>query len=292
MQQFNQMSFRFIAVDVETANEDPASICQIGLAGVPERGEIIQTGTLINPRADFDPYNTNIHGITAQHVRKAPTFDRALEHLRGVLERHTLIQHSHFDERAIGAACDANRMPRLLTTWRDSVKIARGAWPELREDGGHGLANLKAKLDLGGRHHDAEDDALAAAQVVLLAEQHTGKNFEDILTARKQAARDWAKPISMDGNPVGPLHGLTACFTGQISLTRRDAAKIAADAGIEIKAGVSKKVHILVVGDQDLTLLAGHEKSSKHRKAEDLIAEGHDIRIVGETEFLALVGKT
>lgn len=50
-----------------------------------------------------------------------------------------------------------------------------------------------------------------------------------------------------------------------------------------------KKVTILVVGDQDLSSLAGHDKSSKHRRAEELQAEGHAIRIVGETEFYAMI---
>jgi DNA polymerase-3 subunit epsilon len=35
--------------------------------------------------------------------------------------------------------------------------------------------------------------------------------------------------------------------------------------------------------------LAGHDKSSKHRKAETLIANGHSIRILRETDFKQLV---
>ncbi|GAH70392.1 unnamed protein product, partial [marine sediment metagenome] len=33
----------------------------------------------------------------------------------------------------------------------------------------------------------------------------------------------------------------------------------------------------------------GHEKSSKHRKAEELILKGHDIRILSESDFKQLV---
>jgi DNA polymerase-3 subunit epsilon len=40
-----------------------------------------------------------------------------------------------------------------------------------------------------------------------------------------------------------------------------------------------------VVGDQDVTRLAGHSKSSKHRKAEELIAKGVPIRILRESDF-------
>ena len=45
----------------------------------------------------------------------------------------------------------------------------------------------------------------------------------------------------------------------------------------------------LVIGDQDTTKLAGHEKSSKHRKAEELITKGQHIKIIGESDFKAMV---
>jgi DNA polymerase-3 subunit epsilon len=46
-----------------------------------------------------------------------------------------------------------------------------------------------------------------------------------------------------------------------------------------------------VVGDQDIRRLAGHEKSSKHRKAEELIRQGQRIRIVGESDFKSIVAQ-
>jgi DNA polymerase-3 subunit epsilon len=36
-------------------------------------------------------------------------------------------------------------------------------------------------------------------------------------------------------------------------------------------------------------VLAGHDKSSKQTKAEQLIAQGHQIRILGESDFMRLV---
>lgn len=52
---------------------------------------------------------------------------------------------------------------------------------------------------------------------------------------------------------------------------------------------VRRKTTVLVVGDSDISKLAGHDKSSKHRKAEDLIEKGIPIRIMGETYFTAMV---
>jgi DNA polymerase-3 subunit epsilon len=46
---------------------------------------------------------------------------------------------------------------------------------------------------------------------------------------------------------------------------------------------------MLVVGDQDMRRLAGHEKSSKHRKAEQLALKGQSIRILRESDFKKMI---
>jgi DNA polymerase-3 subunit epsilon len=93
-----------------------------------------------------------------------------------------------------------------------------------------------------------------------------------------------------EGNTEGPLVGEVAVFTGTLSIPRWEVAKLAASAGCSVSNSVNKATTLLVVGDQDIRRLAGHEKSSKYRKAEDLIAIGHPIRILGESDFRCLVG--
>ncbi len=72
-------------------------------------------------------------------------------------------------------------------------------------------------------------------------------------------------------------------------MVRRDAADMAAEAGCDVGGNVTKSTTLLVVGDQDVTKLAGHDKSSKHRKAESSIAKGQGIRILRETDFQLLL---
>ncbi|WP_372803739.1 3'-5' exonuclease [Paracoccus seriniphilus] len=163
--------FRFIALDVETACGDSASICQIGLACVDMNNGIRIWSTFLDPLVPFSPFNTRLHGIGPETVAGAPAFAQIWPDLLLRLNRQPLVQHSRFDERAIQAACRAQGQvaPRLV--WHDSVSIARAAWPELKGNGGHGLASLKRHLDLEFRHHDAGEDARAAAMVVLRAEE-------------------------------------------------------------------------------------------------------------------------
>lgn len=283
-------SFRFIALDVETACSDAASICQIGLACVQPDNQIQTFSMLVNPGTRFDPFNIQLHGIGPDHVADAPRFPDALSLLLPLLTTHHLVQHSNFDKQAMNAACGFCGLPTPDLRWSDSVIIARRAWPELKGNGGHGLANLKRTLNLQFHHHDAGEDARAAAMVVLHAEAHLSMPFEHLIIPASKA-RFTAKQ-TRTGNANGVMAGCTVVFTGNLGMSREAAADLAASAGMNVKAGVTKQTTHLVVGDQDLSVLAGHTKSSKHRKAEGMRDAGHQIKIMGESAFKTLVANS
>lgn len=162
--------FQFIALDVETACGDSASICQIGIACVGFDGTIQTWSVYVDPEMPFAPFNTELHGIGPDTVRGAPSFAQIWPKMVPLLSRHPMVQHSRFDEQAINAACKLYGVPLPRLSWHNSVTIARAAWPELKGNGGHGLANLKQVLGLDFHHHDAGEDARAAALVVLRAQ--------------------------------------------------------------------------------------------------------------------------
>ncbi|SUB01468.1 DNA polymerase III subunit epsilon [Pannonibacter phragmitetus] len=167
---FPKGPFRFFALDVETANNDRGSICQIGVACVRHDNSIETWVTYVDPQVDQWVF-TYLHGISARTVQGAPTFAEVLTVLRNALAGTVIYQHSGFDRSAVAAACGNNGLAIPHWDWRDSVQVARTAWPELRGNGGHGLANLKQHLGLVFDHHDAGEDARAAAEVVLHAEE-------------------------------------------------------------------------------------------------------------------------
>ena len=166
---FPEGPFRFFALDVETANNDRGSICQIGVACVRPDNSIETWVTYVDPQVERWVF-TYLHGISARTVQGAPTFAEVLPVLRDALSGKTVYQHSGFDRSAVAAACGNCGLPVPQWDWRDSVHVARAAWPELRGNGGHGLASLKQHLTLVFEHHDAGEDARAAAEVVLCAE--------------------------------------------------------------------------------------------------------------------------
>lgn len=166
--------FRFIALDVETAGKTAGGICQIGLCFVGDTGELQTFSVLVDPEEPFEPFNTDLHGISADTVQEADTFPVVYSALYEILNNHSLVQHSTFDEKALTAACARYDLPMITSHWTDSVKVARRAWPALKGAGGHGLANLKKHLGIDFYHHDAGEDARASATVILKAEEVLG----------------------------------------------------------------------------------------------------------------------
>ncbi len=160
----------FNVVDVETANYDRATICQIGVVHVVNGRIRDEWSTLVDPEEEFTSRFTEIHGISTEQVMDAPVLPDIWNDLRNIVENQVLISHSAFDRTALDKAADSYNLNRLRVRWYDSVKIARNAWPQM--PGRHGLKNLAAQLDIRFRHHDALEDARAAAMVVLRAYGH------------------------------------------------------------------------------------------------------------------------
>lgn len=99
--------FRFFALDVETANHDRASICQIGVACVRPDDTIETWMTYVDPQVDHWAF-TYLHKIDAKTVRGAPRLREVLPMLADALRGCVVYQHSGFDRSAIMAACRAS----------------------------------------------------------------------------------------------------------------------------------------------------------------------------------------
>lgn len=89
---------------------------------------------------------------------------------------------------------------------------------------------------------------------------------------------------------MGHLFGEEVVFTGTLSIPRKEIAKRAAQAGCQINTTVKKSTTIVVIGIQDISKLSENtDKSAKPVKAEQLISEGYEIKILTEDDFLSLL---
>lgn len=280
----------FVVIDVETANPDFSSICQVGLAEFRD-GKLHEVWeSLVNPDDYFDEMNVAVHGIEEHMVRQAPKWLTVHEQLGPRLKDKIVASHTAFDRAALIRACAKNGAQPHQSRWLDTARVVRRAWPEFAQRG-YGLANVTKHFGIEFQHHDAKEDARAAGEILLRAVVATGLSVEQWLerTAQPIYPQDLTS-ITRAAKADGPLFGEKLVFTGALSLPRREAADAAASAGCEVEAGVTKHTSILVVGDQDIYRLLGHEKSSKHRKAEELMKKGQQIRIIVESDFQRLLG--
>lgn len=279
----------FVAIDIETANADMGSICQIGLAIFNEGKLVEEWSSYVDPEDYFDSMNISIHGIGPDAVIGKPRLPELADELRMYMENNVVVCHTHFDRLSLARAFAKYQLQPISVSWLDSARVVRRTWKELAMSG-YGLKKVCKKIGYEFKHHDALEDAKAAGHVLLAAM----KESQVDLSAWQKLVKQPIGLASLNGvlreaNPEGDLFGEVLVFTGSLDLPRREAAELAANIGCQVTDNVTKKTTILVVGDQDILRLAGHEKSNKHRKAEELAAEGHSIRILRETDFKALV---
>jgi DNA polymerase-3 subunit epsilon len=244
----------FVVVDVETACSSVSSICQIGIVGFRDGVEVFEYETLIDPLDRFSSFNTRIHGLTSDHVTVA---------------------HSNFDKGALGAACRVHDRTTIETTWLDSVRVARRAWPELPS---HRLNVLSKFLGVRHKHHDALSDARAAGMVIVRAIEHTGIDLAGWLAPYR--TRGGAAPKAAS---AGPLKGERVAILG----APRDGAlaQSLAAAGARIVASVGVTTTKLVIGnDQPFgRYVTAH---ADHKRADALRRDGYAIEIVSEDEMV------
>lgn len=285
----------FACVDVETANWDRESICQVGLVTV-KNGSIVDTwNTLVNPEDWFDGWNVKLHGISEEMVSDAPTFPQIRDELYRRMADLIVVSHTSFDRVAIEWAAEKYDLDPPQATWLDSARIARRAWPDRYARAGYGLKTVASDLGITFKHHDALEDARAAVEIVLRACDETGLDIDGWMKRVKQSIFPSTNSTNTipDANIEGPMYGEHIVFTGALIVPRRDAAEWAAKMGCQVHGNVNKKTTMLVVGVQDKEkLVGGYDKSTKHRKAEDLIAKGHSIQILSEKDFLGVIVKT
>lgn len=280
---------KFYTLDVETANPDYSSICQIGI-GVFDGGNIIDSWkTYVDPEDYFDGMNISIHGIDEETVKGAPKFSEIYSILQGKIEENVVVHHMPFDRVAFHRACEKYNLEPFNVKWLDSASVARRTWEQFSHKG-YGLANLTDFLGIQFQHHDALEDSIAAGKVILEASKKTGFGIDEwLLRISKPIHTVSTEPLNLSGNIEGLLYGETIVFTGTLCIPRLEAAKLAAEAGCDVSDSVNKTTTILVLGKQDSWKLKGADKSSKHRKAEELMQKGCEIQIMMEDDFKKMV---
>lgn len=157
----------FTVIDFETANSKRASACALGIVKV-RGGKIVEKNSwLIKPKDNkFNGMNIAIHGIRPEDVENEPEFDVLYNEIfKEKLQGELIVAHNaSFDISVLRNTLDLYNIPYPEFNYLCTVKIAQKTWPNLTN---HKLDTLSNYFDFKFKHHDALDDCLACANVLL-----------------------------------------------------------------------------------------------------------------------------
>jgi len=189
----------FFVVDVETANQSRASICQIGIAAFAGGKMVDGWETLVNPEDYFAGINISIHGIRPEAVAHAPIWQEVCVKVRELLTGAAVASHTEFDRGALNGACLRAAVPAVAYgKWIDTCWLARRAWPNLPN---HNLPSLAKHFGIAYRAHDALEDARVAGEVLSLAMMERGVSIEELLVSARPHITGFPQPQGVKQAP-------------------------------------------------------------------------------------------
>ncbi|MBR2067490.1 MAG: 3'-5' exonuclease [Solobacterium sp.] len=158
---------KVVSIDFETANQNYASICAIGMCSL-EDGCIEESySTLIKPEREvgyFLGINTSIHGIRKEDVENAPSFSEIYDQLIELTKDSIVVAHNApFDMSCLRQVCELIGLEIPNIRYVDTVTLSRKAFPLLYN---HKLNTVSDYLEISLNHHDALSDANACLEIV------------------------------------------------------------------------------------------------------------------------------
>lgn len=328
----------FVAVDVETANDNWGSVCQIGAVRFVDGLETEHRTWLCRPPAGLDsfaPHNVSIHGITAADVASAPEFAAAFAEFRDFVGADTLVAHNaKFDASALRYAARAAGADVPTWTFICTLALAREASRSgVLSTRNHRLPTVAQALGFSlDSHHDAGADARAAGIIAAQLSRlhsfegsaselctsrgfHTSTMSSDSVVpilaiygestvsrgasrAKKTAeqkpgtAAPWqavatpdAIPVTNEGaDPNNPLFGHNVTLTGDFEpYDKGQLWDLIASRGATVGKNVTKKTTVLVTG-------TWATKTSKEKRAEELLDKGQEIQIWPAAQLYSALG--
>ena len=158
----------FAAIDFETANECPSSVCSVGVV-VVRGGEITDRFySLIHPEPEYYQwFCRQVHGLGPEDTDNAPVFPYVWEKIAPRIEGLPLVAHNaRFDEGCLKAVHRVYQVDYPDYVFHDTLAASRKYFGSSLPN--HQLQTVAAACgyDLT-RHHHALADAEACARIAM-----------------------------------------------------------------------------------------------------------------------------
>lgn len=300
----------YTVIDFETANSSRSSACALGIVQVRDGKIINEINYLINPEEEFDEFNIFIHGITPEMVKDKPTFKELWSKIKLILQDNFIIAHNAaFDISVLRHVLDKYSLEYPDFKYSCTRILSKKTWSNLIN---YKLNTIAKKLGIQFKHHDALEDSRAAAmifeEILKINEVESMEDLHEKLKVRiGQVYQGGYKPAEvkhienhLNVKSIKPqtdkfdinneFYNKNVVFTGTLqSMVRKEAVQKVVNVGGVCSNSVTKSTNYLVMGVQDYSKFVDGEKSSKLKKAEQLIANGQELEIITEDDFVKYI---
>lgn len=314
----------FVAIDLETANSNLASICEVGLVRFKDGQPVERWSRFVAPPDDlfyFD--NTWIHGITGKDCQDALTFKELTPAISDFISGVPVVaHHTGFDMAAIRKVSEWFGLPYPQMTYFCTVVMSRKALSgklvsfRLQKVAEHfglefdqvhraesdaeaaglvavNLMKLETVISLPdlARVLDVKPGQLGPSLDVRCESIYVGKQYRDLsLEEKEYLARLQRLAFGVDElDPSRDFYGKRVVLTGALqSMTRHQAKAVLESVGAVVADSVSKNTDYVIQGAQKPEEIAAGG-SRKEKQAEKLLSEGAEIEVIEEQDFVKLL---
>ena len=257
--------------------------CQIGIV-VVENGIITEKlSKLIQPpHNQYDSNTIEVHHITPDLTKDAPTFDVVWEEIKEYLTNKTIVAHNaSFDEDVLYKNLNFyGIMPMGIQHFICTCDM-------YNRTSLHDLC-LAFKMPID-KHHDALFDAECCAQFYLNylngvkpdCSFCSEKKKKRGIMSDKRLSREVLTQDLSAADPNNPMYDRKVVITGDFVQERREIASILKEMGADVNTALSKKTNFVFIGD--------NPGPSKMEQLNKLILNGYNIRKLYQADLDAII---
>lgn len=291
----------YIVLDLETTGLDPHydDIIEVACLKFVGGKQVDSFHSYVQPRPFqdddgqlhfVDNFITDLTGITDDMLKDAPCFASIAPELSKYLGNSVLVGHNvNFDINFLYDNFMAALRKPLHNNFVDTMRIARIVMPDLPH---HRLKDLCKAFSIDTDLHRADNDCMATQKILVNLQKLATESNIDLAAYRRHHNINLSA-LAGDttlNDPSHPLYGKNVVFTGKLQrFLRKDAAQIVCNIGGHCENNVTKKTNFLVIGSLEGNPLVEGGKSSKMKRARELILSGQDLQVLSETVFYDMI---
>lgn len=292
----------YVVIDLETTGLSPEydSIIELCAQKYINRKLDSVFSTLINPGYPIDDYITSLTNITNEMLCSAPDIKDVIANYADFIGDNIIIGHNvNFDINFIYDAYECYLARPLENDFVDTLRLTRLLHKDWKNNS---LKNISEKYSLSyiGGHRADFDCRLTYSILEQFRKEFVTQYGTDadpsILLSSYHSHSVKAAEITTTITHFdidNPIYQKNIVITGTLEkMTRKEAMQVIADHGGINGDSVTKKTNYLVLGNNDYCASIKGRKSSKQKKAEQLLLNGQDIKIISENVFYDMISES